>query len=833
MKQFLCLFLAAILLCGSLCALAQDDDFVILEDDEDGDFATFDDDDGTVSFFDDTEDLVEELELVPYDYDHITVGNPTPLNGQFFTDLWGNATSDTDVRHLVTGYNLVTWDGELSLFRFDKSVVSDAVVRDDQAGNRTYLIPLYTDLYFSDGTPITAWSYAFTVLLQCSPIISELGGHPAVYDYLVGYEDYVSGAVPYISGLRVLSDNLLMVTVKAESLPYFYELSRLAFYPFPIHAIAPGCAVYDDGQGAYIANEGTEVDPLFTAGLLRSTILDPQSGFMTNPDPVSGPYRILSYDGVSATFEINPYYKGNEAGKKPRIKRLTYTVADNDDMIQKLSEGEFALLNKVAYAPAIAEGLRLCVENTQYTRALYPRIGLTYILFSPESALVQEQNVRQAIAYCFDKLQFVRNYVGSFGLDREALYGLGQWMTSAVSGTLEYPGELSEYASAAELAAYDKAVEEWDALSLDGVTLYDVDLEKAVVLLEEAGWTLGESGNAFDPETDTVRYKEINGELHALELTLGYQPRADVEQAFADYLAENLAQAGIRLICVPATFECLVEAHNDHAFESYDLLYLGDNFNISFDPALFFWNEDAAGETSEDSLRVVYDEMFALASDMDRTEPRDVLGYMQKWILFQERLTELLPLIPVYSNIYFDFYTRELDEYYIEEHVSWAKAIVPARMRSIREIDGKDTDSIEVELSYADGNGDLDLSSLVGSSAREAVDYTEGALSLFPKYVRDQVPAEYRTINEFVAGRIDAEIDEETTTIDLKYTFQTPYAEGETVYLLCGVPGKGNDVEWFVSEGVGLENGSVHVTLEKEEWEKLLGITFALAVVSK
>ena len=37
---------------------------------------------------------------------------------------------------------------------------------------------------------------------------------------------------------------------------------------------------------------------------------------------------------------------------------------------------------------------------------------------------------------------------------------------------------------------------------------------------------------------------------------------------------------------------------------------------------------------------------------------------------------DVLPAIPVYSNIYFDFFTEELENYYIPAHVSWAQAIL-------------------------------------------------------------------------------------------------------------------------------------------------------------
>ena len=93
-------------------------------------------------------------EQVVYDYNDLTIGNPTQMNGQFFTALWGSHTSDIDVRQLTAGYNLIRWDGETSLFRFDHTVVSGAAIGDDLDGNRRYMISLYKDLYFSVGTRI-------------------------------------------------------------------------------------------------------------------------------------------------------------------------------------------------------------------------------------------------------------------------------------------------------------------------------------------------------------------------------------------------------------------------------------------------------------------------------------------------------------------------------------------------------------------------------------------------------------------------------------------------------------------------------------------------------
>ncbi len=813
MKKIISVILAAALFCSICFAFAELDDDLLFDTEE-------------------SEILLDESSLVSYDYDDITIGNPTSLNGQFFTDLWGNSTSDTDVRHLVSGYNLVIWGQDTNMFRFDKSVVSAAVVSDDKDGNRTYLLALYSDLFYSDGTPITSRDYAFSVLLQCSPVVSRLGGHSAVLDYLVGYEDYISGNTPYISGLRVLADNLISFTVKSEALPYFYELSRLAFYPYPIKAIAPGCAIYDDGNGAYIAAAEKDGENPFSAELLNETILDPGHGYQTFPDPVSGSYRLTSYSGESATFEINTYYKGNEAGKKPRIKRITYTLANNETMISELGEGKFVLLNKVAYAPALADGLRLCAESEQYTRTSYPRVGLTYLYLNPNCTPLQDLSVRQALALCFDKQEFVSEYVGAFGIPVDGLYGFGQWMTEAVSGSLLYPFTVSEDAGTEELARLEAEAEAWDELSLDSIVRYELDTEKASLLLEEAGWTLNENGQPFDPETDSVRYKLIDGELLPLDLKLGYPSYANVQQALSDYLIDNLATIGVRVRAVPIGIETIVALHRDHTISDYDIIFLGDNFNISFDPALFFRNDEVSENLSgSETLVEVYRELFELSEDMDHTEPRDLLGYMQKWISFQQRLTETLPLIPVYSNVYFDFYTRELDDYWIEENVSWSDAIVAARMRSIKT--NSDIEDIISELSYADGDTELDISSLAGSHTHEATDYSNGDLSRFPEYVREQVPSDYRTIYEIVAAKLNEEAEDATDKTEMEFYFQTPYPENETVYLLFGIPRKGSDVDWYVRKGTGLANGNIKTELDKELYEKLEGITFALAVVSK
>ncbi len=612
-------------------------------------------------------------------YEELVVLNPTPMDGKFFTGMWGNSTTDIDVRSLVTSYPLTVWGYDTGVFRTNRVAVNGLSVADEADGDRTYEIVLYDDLYFSDGSPITAWDYAFSILFQASPLIPELGGVPMELRYLVGYEEYFSGEVNYISGVRVISDTIIQITVKAESLPYFFELYRLGFVPYPIQEIAPGCKVYDDGKGVYIGNEDPTIsEPMFTKELLISTVMDPENGYLSYPTVGSGPYVLTDWDGETATFEINKYFKGDEEGYLPTIPRIRFTLGHNESMVEKLGDDEVQLLNKVTRKDSIISGTQLVNSGAGYSMTNYPRIGLTFFVFTPDRPALQEKNVRKAFACCLDKTPLVDEYTAGFGMPMDGLIGLGQWMYSLVNGTMEYPvEELPENPAKEEQEAYDALMAEWEELNLDGLTRYSLDTEEAVRLLEENGWTLNEKGEKYNPDQDAFRCKEIGGELVKLDLTCAYPETNLSGQSMETYLIPHLQEAGIRLTLIPMEMKALLRAYNDRDTEDIDMFYLGDDFNIEFDPSLFFLEGDPEAP-EEDTLVWAHAQMNEYCRLMCETEPYDVLGYMKKWITMQEQLTDLLPLIPVYSNVYFDFYTIDLQNYNILRYVTWGEAIVAA-----------------------------------------------------------------------------------------------------------------------------------------------------------
>ena len=595
----------------------------------------------------------------------LNVANPTPMRGEFFTNMWGNATSDIDVRDLLHGYNLVMWNGDLGSFKTDKTVVSSVETEDTADGNRAYTLYLQRDLRYSDGTPITAWDYAFTWLFMLSPEVAETGAVVRRADQFLGYDRYMSGRDKHLSGVRVINDYVLKVIIRKPYVPFFHEYGLLLCNPYPISVIAPGVEVRDDvdGKGVYLANrDSTITEPIFTADLIRKTVLDPKTGYQSHPSVVSGPYKLTAWDGETAEFTINKYYKGNSKGERPSIAKLTYTTAKNDTQIEDLKAGRFGLLNKVMRKDVIDDGLKLTGEGP-FTAERYPRSGLCFISFACEKDTVSSKAVRQAIAWCLDREQLVEEYTGGYGQTVDGYYGLAQYMYRLVAGIEEAPlREPLDYASQKEKNYYNNRLAAFNALNLDKLTHYTVDTEKAAKLLDADGWKLNEDG-----------LREKKGVV--LDLKMIIPEGNNIGEYMKENFVDNLEKIGIRLTWETTPMNQLLSKWYQQEEREADMIYVATNFDFVFDPAGYF-DEDrywAYTNLKDDAL-------YRAAWAMSRTEPGDALTYMQNWVAFQERFNEILPMLPIYSNYYYDFYTNNLTNYSISSHITWGEAIVPATM---------------------------------------------------------------------------------------------------------------------------------------------------------
>ena len=611
-----------------------------------------------------------ETKQAAYNNDEITIALTTPLTGKFFTALWGNLASDLDIRNMIHGYNLVEWHTDNGVFLPDPSVVSGSYIEAETNGDYTFILTLCRDLCYSDGTPITARDYAFSILLTMSNEMKELGGNVRIPEYIAGYKNYISGKTKMLTGVRIIGDYILKITIDKTYLPCFYQMGMLDCVPYPASVIAPGVEVADDGNGVYLKNAGA-----FTAAALKETVLDEANGYQTHPSVTSGPYKLVSYEDGKAVLEANPQYKGNSKGIKPAIRKINVITVGSDEYVSDLKDGTVTILNRVSDAQAIADCLSL-TEEGQLTSANYDRSGLSFISFNTDRAPLDDVSVRQAIAYLADRDSIVKEVLGEYGVRAGGYYGIGQWMYLLLSGKVT-PEEPSAYATNAEKVKYEAQLKKLAKLSLDNIEPYDRDTEKGAALLDKAGWNLNENGEAYDPAQGGVRYRKNGDELEALELSLAYPEGSAAGEALEGTLVKSLAEGGIALKVEAIPSKELFPQYYRQAEVKYDMYFLATNFDVIYDPSQYFTVTEK-GQHQWRTNGLVDEQMYRQTVSMRRTEPGDLAGYCEKWLKFQEQIAEKLPVLPIFSNTYYDFYPEALEGYNIATSISWPQTIVGA-----------------------------------------------------------------------------------------------------------------------------------------------------------
>ncbi len=581
----------------------------------------------------------------------IVVGTVTPMAGYFYSDMWGYNTSDMDVRSLLHGYGTLTLTRELD-YQIDPSVVVNAYTEMTPSGGKRYTFTLRQGLTYNDGAPLTAKDYVFAILLQSAPETKGLGASIIKYAHLSGYADFAKNSASPFVGVRLLSDRQFSMEIAKEYLKYFYELSYVDVVPAPLHAIAPQCELADDGSGAYIKGG-------FTLAQLQSGLLDPQVGYAFAPKVTSGPYQLESYDAAAheATFVVNPAYQGNYEGKKPHIERIRFVPVTNENMIEKLEKGEVDLLNKVGQAENI-DAMLLKTREGQYRTMNYMRAGYSFLGFACEQGPTASVNVRKAVAHCLNQEEIIGAFAGSYGVEVYGSYGMGQWTTQYRDGTLDAMAELEQ------------------------LKHYEYSVAAAVKLLEQDGWTLDEKGKALGDAKGKVRYKQVDGQLVPLELRWAMVEGSAAAESVRQLVEEPLAQAGIQLIVIKMPFERMLAQYYRQEKREYNLFSLATNFNYVFDPyTLYHTGEEYQGTANVSGLKD--EQLMSLALKLRETPPGESQAYVRKWLDFQKRWVEVLPAVPLYSNVYFDFYRNDLMDYEINSFTTWSQAMNYAYLQEV------------------------------------------------------------------------------------------------------------------------------------------------------
>jgi peptide/nickel transport system substrate-binding protein len=541
----------------------------------------------------------------------------------------------TQARNLLWGYSLydVNLTGETIL---DRTVVKSLTTSTLSSGNKVYSFELNNNLKWSDGMPVTAKDYIFSILFFASKAWSDSGNYSSQGDGLIGYEDYFSGSSSAFSGIQLTDTYKFSLTLSSEYTPYFYETQYLTILPVPMHHWAKNLTLDSKGQSLI--------------GDLTSVIKFVTETEAYKPTVISGPYKISSTSSSSINFSINSNYQGNYLGEKPSINSVS-TIITNYDEVDRLLNGELDLLTGIIDSWGISQ-IR---SRSDFNLSSYYRNGFGLIAFHTDFGPTKFTEVRQALAYLIDRNVFISQILNGNGTIVNGEYGLGQWMYQLKKDQIE-----------------------------EELTNYTFNVQKANELLDMTPYKFEADGvTPFDPAKAAEgywRHTAIGEILHINHL--GTTSNV-ITALIANEWPKGLNRAGIKFTWEEHDFNTLL-SHYYYAYEldpserRFHTFNLATNFSPAYDP-YYSMHSDWLG-TWQNANQLNDPQIDYLTETMRALNPTEKARYAELWLDYQIRWNELLPNLPTYTNEYFDAINNKYTGYQSSPFVSWGKAIVRVTM---------------------------------------------------------------------------------------------------------------------------------------------------------
>ena len=597
----------------------------------------------------------------------IIYGSNAEINGDFAPGAWwSNGSTDNMLRDITNDYYTVATDQDGTMV-VNQTVCESFEKEINEDGTETITIKINDGLLFNNGEPVTAKDFIWEKAFGCTPAASELG--ILISSYAYGCADYYSGEAEMIRGLYMPDDRTIQITVPSDYVPYYYDMLFGNFGAFSMkYWLGDAVDLKDDGEGVY-----------FT-GLTKEAVEDhlKYAASHAGEDRVSaGPYNLVEFDPETrqATLVRNKYYQGNFEGQKPSVEKIIITKAGGDTWAEELKSGAINFYETLSGGDKINAAMDLIEDDSVrealgygYDSVQFDRAGYGLIVFQSDYGPTQFTAVRHAVAYLLDREEYVKNSYKGWGRIVNGPYGSGMWMT--------------------------QQAEEWLDENLNS---YPYDPQKAVDLLVEDGWVYDENGNDY---TEGIRYKEVTEEeagsyphiklledgtrLMGLELeactTEGVPSSMSLKEMLVN--GEQTAAAGMKINWHPMSFSELLNYYyrNTSQGEEYGIpKYNMINMSTSFAPQYSMVNQFSREEGVFNVDHNYDEELDRLSREMVYgVESGDDEAFLEVWKAFVKRWNEVLPELPLASDVYVTIFPDWLEDY--EEYSYWDfdKAIVYA-----------------------------------------------------------------------------------------------------------------------------------------------------------
>lgn len=614
----------------------------------------------------------------------VVIGTSTEASGDWAYSAFVRNPNATDKAVMTLTDDMTTVDSDQhGDYGINKTVVKSYERIEEENGNVTYKFVINDGLKFNNGEAVTAQNFVAWTMFVTSPAGKEMGVVSVTYNMLPGGLAYRNGETNVLSAVHLYDEKTFSITIaktgedgETSYLPYYYDITYAAMQAVNLtYWFGEGWSVKDDGEGVYFVNaDGKE----FTAETVGETVK--AARFATGNRVTAGPYNLVSFDQSSReiVLEVNENYNGNFEGQKPGIQKLVIVKTSEDTVMDMITTGQIQIYSQIADGSEVNAVMDLIEAGTiNSSTSQYDRAGYGYFGFACDLGPTQFTEFRQAIAYLLDRVEFAQTFCKGWG--------------SVVHGP---------YCTAFTMTAKTDIEKK--------INHYDYNPEKAVELLKQAGFVYNADGSDYVDGSGEVRYAKVTEEqakyyesfnkvladgtiLMPATVNWASSEGNAVSALLSTMLANSDATkaAGVSIVKTEMTFPSLLSymyrqetngAVGDFTVPTYNMFNLATGYNGGVYDESYNWTTDPEYIEQGMNVQHLYDkELDKLSMDMVYgVEPGDEATYLSLWEKYIIRWNELLPMVPLYSNIYVTVYPNTIDNYAEDSFWGFERAILYA-----------------------------------------------------------------------------------------------------------------------------------------------------------
>ena len=353
---------------------------------------------------------------------------------------------------------------------------------------------------YNDGSDVKAEDYVNWYKVVADP--SYDGYQDISKVNVVGYDDYKNGSATEISGIKVVDESTIEITLEAANTSAPYVLGS---------AVPISTAKYGD---------------LIKKGDLSKFKSLNMVDYVSN-----GAYVLKEYkEKTSATLEANPnFYLG-----EPKTKNLIFKVVATNAELQAVETGDVDIHDQVVCDDDhIEEAMSAGFINLK----IQPTLGYGYVATNQKNEIFQDVKVRQALLHAIDRKSLNQAVYGQYAITLNIPQAPISWLYDD-EGMETYDYDLEKAAELLKEAGWEK---DGDKLMKDGKQMKivfsamsgNVVTDTMIPLMIDAYGQLGIDFQAEYVDWPTLQSKSQNGTFDMLFMSWGLTADPDLTGTFA------------------------------------------------------------------------------------------------------------------------------------------------------------------------------------------------------------------------------------------------------------------------------------------------------------